>query len=131
MITGIGTDLLHIQRFQDILESGTSALFINRVFTQLEQELVVAHAQPLLYWAGRFACKEAVFKALQTSWEPADAATDIEIIGEEKSTLRVNLYGRFKLLIEGCAGQVFVSLSHDGDFVLAFAAVEAGNNRVR
>lgn len=63
MIQGIGVDLTEIKEIKRLAEE-TGGVFTARTFTQREQEGAAQAADRWEYLAGRYAAKEAVFKAL-------------------------------------------------------------------
>ena len=70
MLTGVGTDILLIERMRCQI---TSAAFMSRVFTADEMNVGRWRADPATYYAKVFAAKEAVFKCFgipPTSWGP-------------------------------------------------------------
>lgn len=82
MIVGIGVDIVDARRIQHMIEQ-YGKKFLNRVFTQAEQDYADAATDPkrrLLRYANRFAAKEAFVKALEDaqglSWQ------DIEVTKE-------------------------------------------------
>ncbi len=68
-ILGIGTDIIEIPRIQEaISKHGTR--FLDRLFTEEEQRYCQGYADAIPRFAGRFAAKEAVVKALGTGVLP-------------------------------------------------------------
>jgi len=65
VIYGIGTDIVSIERVQEILKKNRDG-FINRVLTEHERALFTNKAESAAYCAKRFAAKEAFSKALGT-----------------------------------------------------------------
>ena len=65
MIYGIGTDIVSIERVQEILKKNRDG-FINRVLTEHERALFKNKADSAAFCAKRFAAKEAFSKALGT-----------------------------------------------------------------
>ncbi len=65
MILGIGNDLIYIDRIERTLERFGDR-FIQRVFTEVEQEKSETRAGRAASYAKRFAAKEACAKALGT-----------------------------------------------------------------
>ena len=63
MIYGIGTDIVSIERIQNILNKNRDG-FINRVLTDHEKALFTNNADSAAFCAKRFAAKEAFSKAL-------------------------------------------------------------------
>lgn len=62
MIVGIGTDLVDLGRFRATLDR--TPRLVERVFTDREREYCLARRDPTERFAGRFAAKEAVLKAM-------------------------------------------------------------------
>lgn len=115
---GVGVDLMHLPRMRQVLETG-GEVFLNRVFTPREQQKAILHPRPVVCYAKMFAAKEAVFKALSTTWDGGGLFTDIEIISHEKGHPEVILHGPFREL--ACGSSISVSMSYDGDYATATA----------
>lgn len=82
MILGIGNDLLDIRRIEDVVKAH-GARFLERVYTSQERSSAEEKADPVRYYASRFAIKEAFVKALGTgvvsegvSWQDIDVQKD-------------------------------------------------------
>ena len=118
-----GIDLVDIARIEAMLaEHGRR--FAERCFTDREQ--VYAEASPrqrAQRYAARFACKEAVLKALGTGWREGISWRDIEVIREPSGRPGLVLAGRCREL----AGELRIdawhlSLSHTPQCAVATAA---------
>ena len=59
----IGTDIVSVSRIEKILQQ-YSDRFIKHVFTDKEKSYCDLKSNPAVHYAGRFAAKEAVKKAL-------------------------------------------------------------------
>jgi holo-[acyl-carrier protein] synthase len=115
MATGVGIDLLEIERMERALERHPR--LAERVFTAGEREYAAAKARPGRHLAARFAAKEAVIKALRLSG--GFGLREIEVIAGEPPT--VKLSGR---AAAAAAGQrVEISLTHSRDNAAAVAIV--------
>ena len=115
-----GVDLLHLPRFQKVLERFNQR-FLGKVFTYQEQ---VECGERLQTLAGRFALKEATAKALGTGlWRDGVAWRDIEILrNEETGEPMLNLSaGAARRAARLNLTDWSISLSHDGEYVLALA----------
>ncbi|PIP19811.1 MAG: holo-[acyl-carrier-protein] synthase [Candidatus Omnitrophica bacterium CG08_land_8_20_14_0_20_41_16] len=113
-IIGTGVDITEVTRLKKAIEKWGEA-FLNRVFT--DEELVNAKTRGSLYQhlAGRFAAKEAVFKALgdaNLNWK------DVVILNDKegKPFCRI-LNSRSK------GTEVIVSISHVKNYAVANAIV--------
>ncbi|HEY3298029.1 MAG TPA: holo-ACP synthase [Armatimonadota bacterium] len=117
MITGVGTDIVEISRIGRALKRGKG--FASRVFTEAEQEYCSATANSDQRFAGRFAAKEAVAKALGTSlsWQ------DVEILPDESGKPLVTMYNKAAEVAKGL--RVLVSISHCGSHAIAYATAES------
>ena len=63
MIIGTGVDITEVNRLRKAVEKWGKD-FLQRVFTQNELRNAKAHSSLYQHLAGRFAAKEAIFKAL-------------------------------------------------------------------
>ncbi len=116
MTSGIGIDLLEIDRLERALERYPR--LAERVFTAAEREYAAARARPGRHLAARFAAKEAVVKALGLSG--GFGLREIEVVAGEPPT--VSLSGR---AAEAAGGdRIDVSLTHSRGFAAAVAIVE-------
>lgn len=120
MIKGIGTDILLIQRMREILQY-SAASFIEKVFSREEQEQAKARSDSVVYYAMRFAGKEAVIKCF------GDVAgetglNEIEIRNARTGKPEVRLLGKTRKLAKSMGiSTIQISLSYDGEYALAFA----------
>ncbi|MFA6044631.1 MAG: holo-ACP synthase [Phycisphaerales bacterium] len=89
-ILGHGIDIIEISRIDDMLAKHEDR-FLERVFTEGEQAHGAASRRRSEHLAGRFAAKEAVYKALGTGNTAGIAWTDIEVVSlpSGKPTLRL------------------------------------------
>ena len=90
MITGIGTDIIDIDRVGRAVERKH---FRDRVFTDIEQNYCESKmAGKAASYAARFAGKEAFFKAVGTGI--VTALTDVEIINDPNGRPHIELHGQ-------------------------------------
>jgi phosphopantetheinyl transferase len=66
-ILGVGIDIVECLRIAQMIERH-GELFITRVYTDAEIEYCTARKAATQHYAGRWAAKEAVLKALGTGW---------------------------------------------------------------
>jgi holo-[acyl-carrier protein] synthase len=117
----VGVDLIEIDRIRRALERYPR--FRERCFTEAERAYCDARPNPAESYAGRFAGKEAVGKALGIGVARAFAWKDIEIIGRPKPTVRLS--GRIEAWAARVdAGAIDLSMSHTRDLANAVAVVE-------
>ncbi|MFZ5596056.1 MAG: holo-ACP synthase [Bacillota bacterium] len=128
LVEGIGTDIVEIYRIKNVVERSGDR-FLTRVFTENELSMCLGRKNPYPCLAGRFAAKEAVFKALGTGLKGC-SWTDVEVCGGGSSPPEIALAGN-ALKIAGDRGidRVMVSISHGREAAVAFAmAVKGGVN---
>ncbi|MGA2617041.1 MAG: holo-ACP synthase [Thermoguttaceae bacterium] len=111
-ILGIGTDIIECLRIARLIERH-GELFINRVYTPEEIRYCQNRKQATQHFAGRFAAKEAVLKALGAGWRRGIAWRDIEVGSQDGGRPVVAIQGG----VEEAARQLgvtrfLVSISH-------------------
>lgn len=120
MIVGVGVDIVHERQVPDqvLLPSDP---FFRRTFTQRERELGGERWQAAAFYRGRFAGKEAVFKALGACSDDLKRWDSIEILVDDHGAPRVALHGPMAVhAAEQGIDSVKVSLSSDRGCFLAF-----------
>lgn len=121
MIRGIGTDIIENARIlKSILRYGRQ--FLDRLFTQREQEYCNRHVHKERHYAGRFAAKEAIAKALGTGIGKELAWHDIEILNDAAGKPEVIPSPRLAERLQGDA--IILSVSHCHDYATAVALWE-------
>ncbi|HSX14075.1 MAG TPA: holo-ACP synthase [Chlamydiales bacterium] len=116
MIKGLGTDIVEISRIRESIERH-GQYFLNRLFTQKEQDYCNKFQDPVPHFAGRFAAKEAISKALGTGFGAELSWHDIEIVNDERGRPRVHLR-------EEAKGTIHLSISHCVSYATATAILE-------
>lgn len=125
MLIGIGTDIFALRR----LATGTireEDPFFQRAFTSEEQTEARQRSNRREYLAGRFAAKEAVYKAVSlcgTEFVPGD----IQVTDDRDGRPRALLLGKTKARFEeqyGSRYRIHISISHEDDCAIAFAVAE-------
>lgn len=120
MVIGIGIDMVRIGRFGAAM-ARRGDRFLNRLFTASERERFRGHPVAERHLAARFAAKEAAFKALGTGWGQGVAWREVEIVGGGRRPSAIVFSGRARQAAARLGiTQAQVSLSHDGDYALAF-----------
>jgi len=117
-IQGLGHDLIEISRIRQSVERHGEH-FLNRVFTGKEIAYCRKFEDPVPHFAGRFAAKEAIAKALGTGFGADLGWHDIEVLNDERgkpvvraSDALTKNFGNVCLL---------VSISHAADHASAVA----------
>jgi holo-[acyl-carrier protein] synthase len=116
MIAGIGTDIVEVGRITKAIERWGNH-FLGHVFTTEEINYCLRHKFPPQHFAGRFAAKEAVIKALpditNLQW------TDIEITNDP------NGKPHCKVANKNLKQPIHISISHTKSHAIAFAVIAA------
>ena len=121
-VAGTGVDLVENDRMKEMLDRW-GGKFKDRVFLKREQKYCDSKASPWLYYAGRFAVKEAVSKAFGTGIGPQLGWLDMEIVRDSNTgapSVRFSGKGR-ELKRRHGVDSVLVSLSHTRNFAIANA----------
>lgn len=79
MVKGIGIDIADISRIETLI-SKYSGSFVKKVFTEPEITFCSKMANAAIHYAGRWAAKEAFYKALPASCQKVSFWKSIEII---------------------------------------------------
>ncbi len=121
-VVGTGVDLVENSRIREVIERWGGS-FKDRVFSTEEQSYCNGKASPWLYYAGRFAVKEAVSKAFGTGIGPQLGWLDIEVVKDPSSGApHVRFKGKgMELCLSRGVREVLISLSHTRNFAVANA----------
>lgn len=117
---GIGNDIIEINRIEKAIKK---ANFITKVFTENEIKLFEIKGNRAEFFAGRFAAKEAISKALGTGFREF-SLTDIEVLNNELG----KPYVVFKNGINSYNKKYFIdiSISHCKEYATAVAIIFEG-----
>ena len=120
-VVGIGTDIIECLRIAQMIERH-GELFLTRVYTPHEIEYCSARKAATQHYAGRFAAKEAVLKALGTGWTRGIHWSDIEVRNEMGGKPRIALSGGAREMC-GKLGitEMHISISHCRTHATAYA----------
>lgn len=118
-IIGIGVDIESINRFKNI-PFEVNEKFYERIFTPLEIEYCLKKKNMYSHFAGRFAAKEAVIKAL--SKERKYFLSEIEIRNDDKGRPYLCFIDKSSNSNERnyFAENSLLSISHSSDYAIAF-----------
>ncbi|NNE68188.1 MAG: holo-ACP synthase [Pyrinomonadaceae bacterium] len=124
MILSIGTDIIEVYRIRETIER--TPRFVERVFTEHERKYCDSKGKAAAQsYAGRFAAKEALLKALKTGWRGKISWHDIEVRNDEDGAPEFELSGESKRLVEKMgAERVHLSISHTTEHATANVVLE-------
>ena len=125
-IVSIGSDLCQISRIEDVLARRGEG-FCSRIYSDSERAYCDARPRSRAnHYAGRFAVKEAVMKALGTGWRSGVRWVDIETTREPGQAPRLALHGRTKERArERGITRWHITITHDADLAAAFVVAES------
>jgi holo-[acyl-carrier protein] synthase len=120
-VVGIGTDIVECLRIAQMIERH-GELFISRVYTEQEIEYCQCRKQSTQHFAGRWAAKEAVLKALGTGWRRGISWRDVEVRNDPSGKPTIALRGGARDVVEerGIA-EMLISISHCRSHATAYA----------
>ncbi|MDY0166597.1 MAG: holo-ACP synthase [Thermoguttaceae bacterium] len=120
-VVGIGTDITECLRIARMIER-YGETFLRRVYTMGEIQYCQSRKQATQHFAGRWAAKEAVLKALGTGWRPGIAWHDLEIRPEPGGRPTVAFRSGARDMVEQAGiSRVLVSISHCRTHAVAYA----------
>jgi holo-[acyl-carrier protein] synthase len=110
-IIGIGIDLVEVKRIEDAVKKRKN--FLERIYTKEEIKINPEGEFRYQELAGRFAVKEAFFKAIKSGWRKGVTFSDVIVLNEPSGAPYIKLTGRAKEIADSLgAKKVLVSISH-------------------
>lgn len=118
---GIGTDITECVRIAQMIEKH-GELFLTRVYTQQEIAYCSARKAATQHYAGRWAAKEAVLKAIGTGWSRGIHWTDVEVVNAVGGKPSIVIGGAARQVCDQRGiGEILISISHCRNYAVAFA----------
>ena len=129
MILGLGSDLIDIRRIEQTLNR-FGERFIDRIFTDVEQQKSDRRAARSASYAKRFAAKEACSKALGTGFRNSVFWRDMGVVNEPSGRPTMHLTGGAgeqlaSMLPVGHEAKIHVTITDDFPWAQAFVIIEA------
>ncbi len=128
MITGIGIDMVNIQRIEKILVQSEKK-FLKKYFTKAEIKLSKKYKgkKYAAYFAKRFAAKEAMAKAFGTGFGKVELK-EISVEKAKSGKPMIKLSGKAKTLA-GKKSKIYLSLSDEYPFAVAMVIISSSKDR--
>ena len=126
MIIGVGTDIVEIARLQKSLQRASGDLFLQHVFTAAEQAgAPESERQKFAYYAGRWAAKESLSKALGTGLGSRCLLREIEVLRTDNGKPVMTLFGAAAQTAADLGiRRLHVSISHEHAYACAIVIAE-------
>jgi holo-[acyl-carrier protein] synthase len=121
MVIGIGIDIIEIDRIKNSVDKFGDA-FLNKIYTQNELDYCLSKHNKYQHLAARFAAKEAIYKALASSWEKEASWKSMEITNEPNGLPVVAFFGKLKEYLSDDK-DIKISLSHSENYVTGVAII--------
>ncbi len=123
-VLGVGTDIIEVLRIAQMIERH-GELFIGRVYTEHEIEYCASRKAATQHYAGRWAAKEAVLKALGTGLVRGVSCRDLEVRNTPAGGPTIKLYGCAREVLERSGiERIHLSISHCRSHATAYALAE-------
>lgn len=117
-IKGIGSDIVEVGRIERLYKT-YGERFLKRVFTKGEIAYCQSKEFPAERFAGRFAAKEAIAKAIyQSGYGEIIPFSHIEILNDSEGRPEVSLLLSIK-------GNCLVTIAHEKSMAIAFSILES------
>ena len=121
-IIGIGIDLVDVKRIEDAVKKRKH--FLERIYTQEEIKMNPRGEFRFQELAGRFAAKEAFFKAIKSGWRRGVTFSDVIVLNETSGAPYIKLEGRAKEIAQSLGvNKIFVSISHTEDLATGIVII--------
>jgi holo-[acyl-carrier protein] synthase len=120
-VVGIGTDIVECLRIAQMIERH-GELFLRRVYTENEVQYCSSRKEATQHYAGRWAAKEAVLKAMGTGWSRGISWRDIEVRNDEGGRPSIALGGAAREVCEELGiTAMMISISHCRSHATAYS----------
>jgi holo-[acyl-carrier protein] synthase len=127
MIVGIGTDMVAVSRWKDLIQK-FGLKVAKKILTVKELEIFfsIENDNKPNFLAKRFAAKEAIVKALGTGFRDGISFLDIEIDNDNFGKPFVKLFNIALDTFNSIKGKsIHISISDEKNYAIAFSVIES------
>jgi holo-[acyl-carrier protein] synthase len=119
MQISVGDDLVENERIRKSFDK-FGKRFLDKVYTQEEQDYCLQKKDPIPHLSARFACKEAFIKAIGIAGDESMDMKEVELCGNYFGKKNMSLHGKaLKLFQESGYDAFSVSISHTDNYSTA------------
>lgn len=124
LIIGCGIDLVEVNRIEKIIKRWQDS-FISRIFTSWEKNYCEKRNNKYQSYAGKFAAKEALLKALAlglrgVNWKEIEVKND----GLGQPIIKISRKLK-KIALKKGVHKYFITISHTNDYAIAQVILES------
>lgn len=125
MTKGIGVDIVEIRRLQEMIRKYGDH-FLKKVFTAAEIEYCEKMARPEIHYSGRWAAKEAFYKALPPACQKLSGWKSIEVMPGASRAPSISICSRALQTAMEREGirTCLVSISHEKTVCVSMVAMD-------
>ena len=118
-ILGLGNDIICVARIKESIDKFGSN-FLDKLFTEKEQQYCSLHRNSATRFAGRFAVKEAIAKAFGTGFGKEFGWHDVEVLNDPETGKPYPLFSEKAKKLMGNAS-IHITISHCEEYASAVA----------
>jgi holo-[acyl-carrier protein] synthase len=125
MIKGIGVDIVEIGRIEGMI-ARYGGHFLDKIFTEAEKGYCGKMANPPVHYAGRWAAKEAFYKALPKECQALSGWKSMEVVCAGRSAPSIAVRDApLRARMKKCGvGACHLSISHEKTVCIAMAVLD-------
>lgn len=121
-IIGVGIDIVEVARIENAVNKREN--FLNKIYTPEEIKINPRGEFRFQELAGRFAVKEAFFKAIRSGWRRGVTFSDVIVLNEPSGAPYITLTGKAKDIADSLGvTKIFVSISHTVDLATGIVII--------
>ncbi|MGD0276515.1 MAG: holo-ACP synthase [Syntrophales bacterium] len=124
MISGIGFDIVEVERIRNVLQHRRDR-FLKRVFADHEVIYAMRKRKPEIHLAAGFAAKEAFLKAIGVGLGRGVSMNEVAVVHEASGKSSLTLIGEANVVVQRLKiGRIYLSLSHTEQYATAIVILE-------
>ncbi len=122
MVIGIGIDIIEVSRIKSAITRRKK--FLENIYSPDEIKLSARGELRFEELAGRFAAKEAFFKAIKTGWRQGVKFNEVIVLNEKSGAPYIKLKGRTAEIADSLSiKNIFISISHTKELAVGVVVI--------